>query len=494
MTTRRTEAPETTVTPMNPKVFISYSWSSPDHEQWVLRLATELRESAIDAILDKWDLKEGNDANVFMEKMVADPEIKKVVLVCDKKYAEKADRRTGGVGTEAQIISAEIYQKQDQSKFVAIIAERSEEGKPYLPIYYKSRVYIDLSNNDAYASNFEQLVRWVFDKPLHEKPTLGSRPTFLEDATAISLGTGSRFTRAIEAVRNNRPYAIGALGEYFDTFSGNLEQFRIVSRVGEFDDLVIENIEKFVPHRNEAVQLFLAIGQFYNTREAHNQLHRFFENMIPYLNRPETVQTYREWDFDNFCFIIHELFLYCIAALLKHGAFDGAAILLSKRYYVASNPDYGRDAMVSFRLFRRFLKSLEYRNSRLKLARLSLHADLLKSRCAVVGVAFEQIMLADFVLYLRDALDAVKGGGNLRWWPETMLWIAGRERVFEVFARAESVEYFDSIKILFDVETKEDFVQVFTALQKGKLPPMDFDYHRLNIPALMAFDSLGTRP
>lgn len=80
----------------NPKLFISYSWTNPDHEQWVLNLATELRESGVDVILDKWDLKEGHDANVFMEQMVSDPDIKKVALICDKTYAEKADGRSGG--------------------------------------------------------------------------------------------------------------------------------------------------------------------------------------------------------------------------------------------------------------------------------------------------------------------------------------------------------------------------------------------------------------
>ena len=38
-----------------PKLFVSYSWTSPDHEAWVLQLATELRESGVDVILDKWD-------------------------------------------------------------------------------------------------------------------------------------------------------------------------------------------------------------------------------------------------------------------------------------------------------------------------------------------------------------------------------------------------------------------------------------------------------
>lgn len=126
----------------NPKLFISYSWSNPDHQQWVIDLATQLRESGVDVILDKWDLKEGYDALAFMEKMVTDPKIKKVAIICNRVYAEKADGRSGGVGTETQIISPEIYEKEDQNKFVAILTEKDENGKPYLPTYYKSRIYI----------------------------------------------------------------------------------------------------------------------------------------------------------------------------------------------------------------------------------------------------------------------------------------------------------------------------------------------------------------
>ena len=52
------------------KLFISYSWSNAAHEKWVIDLATELRNSGVDVILDKWDLKEGHDSISFMEKMV----------------------------------------------------------------------------------------------------------------------------------------------------------------------------------------------------------------------------------------------------------------------------------------------------------------------------------------------------------------------------------------------------------------------------------------
>src|SRR3954447_22330801 len=151
---------------MHPKLFISYGWSSREHEKWVLGLAKELREAGVDVILDKWDLKEGHDAHAFMERMVSDPDIKKVVLICDKEYAEKADKRSGGVGTETQIITPELYAKQEQSKFVAIVTERAEDGTPYLPTYYKSRIYIDRGEASDYASNFEQLVRWIYDKPI----------------------------------------------------------------------------------------------------------------------------------------------------------------------------------------------------------------------------------------------------------------------------------------------------------------------------------------
>ena len=186
----------------NPKLFISYSWSSIEHEKKVIDLATTLREEGVDVILDKWDLKEGQDAYAFMEKMVTDPEIKKVAIICDRVYADKADGRSGGVGTETQIISREVYENQDQNKFVAIVTEKDEDGKPYVPTYYKGRIYIDLSDTDNYSNNFEQLLRWIYDKPLYVKPELGKMPSFLSDTTATSLHTNAKFAKSVRCDGN----------------------------------------------------------------------------------------------------------------------------------------------------------------------------------------------------------------------------------------------------------------------------------------------------
>jgi hypothetical protein len=48
-----------------PKLFISYSWSDAEHEKWVINLATELRESGVDAILDKWGQVHAEASSLF---------------------------------------------------------------------------------------------------------------------------------------------------------------------------------------------------------------------------------------------------------------------------------------------------------------------------------------------------------------------------------------------------------------------------------------------
>jgi len=476
----------------NPKVFISYSWSSPQHEQWVINLATELRQAGVDVILDKWDLKEGHDAIAFMEKMVTDPEIKKVIIVSDRVYAQKADSRKGGVGTETQIISKEIYDKVEQDKFVVVIAEKDENGRPYLPTYYKSRIYIDLSEPDSYAENFERLLRWIYDKPLYKKPELGNPPSFLSEGEQISLGTTVSFKRAIDAIKNGKSYSYGALDEYLETFTKNLEKLRIKDYEGEFDEAVIKNIEAFLPYRNEFIQLLFTIARYDSREEFIERLHRFFESLIPYMFRPEGVTSWRKWDFDNFKFIIHELFLYAVAILIKLERFQQAAMLLSQGYYVSGNSDYGRDVMVPFFIFRQYMESLEYRNKRLNLRRLSLRADLLKERCQTTGIDFRYLMQADFVLFIRADLYSEELFD--RWWPETLLYLGHFPGPFEIFARAESKRYFEKIKCLFDIDSPDDFKQLLEEYKQGKRELPRWEFNSFNPALLLNIEKLATKP
>ena len=54
-----------------PKVFISYSWTK---SELVLQVANRLMSHGVEVVLDKWDLKEGQDKYVFMEQCVNNPD------------------------------------------------------------------------------------------------------------------------------------------------------------------------------------------------------------------------------------------------------------------------------------------------------------------------------------------------------------------------------------------------------------------------------------
>lgn len=143
----------------------------------------------------------------------------------------------------------------------------------------------------------------------------------------------------------------------------------------------MSSIEAFLPYRNEVVDLFLALGLYLDTPETRAGIHKFFEQLIPYLDRPPTVTGWKEWDFDNFRFILHELFLYAVTALVRNERFEAAAHLMATDYFVPGRQDYGRGPMLSFDVFREYMRSLDFRNERLNLRRLSVRADLLKERC-----------------------------------------------------------------------------------------------------------------
>lgn len=476
----------------SPKVFISYSWSNHDHEQLVLQIATELVESGIDVILDKWDLKEGHDAYTFMEKMVTDSDIKKVAIISDKVYAEKADDRSGGVGTETQIISREVYEQAQQDKFVVVVTERNEQDQPCLPTYYKSRIYIDLSQPDRYSENFEKLLRWLFDKPLYVKPAPGAPPNFLEESESVSIGTSSAFKRLIDAIRTDKATTTGFLDEYLSMYSTNLERFRVRNTDGELDETTYESILAFLPARNEYVQLVATISQFQPKIESVRRLHRFIETIISYMHRPEHITTYNEREFDNYKFIVHELFLYTLAIFIKNEQFELAAHLLSQQYYVGERQQYGDKSMVEFHVIRQYTETLEHRNRRLGLRKLSLRAHLLKERSQATGVEFRYLMQADFVAFIR--VELLKTSEYDHWWPETLLYLDNFGGSFEMFARSISQNYFDRVKTLLGIETKTALDGLLTEYAQDRSLLPRWGFKSFSPRALLGYEDLCTVP
>src|SRR6266487_323223 len=145
--------------------FISYSWTSEQHREWVLKLAERLVNHGVYVVLDRWQLKPGQDKYAFMERMVTDPDIRKVLIICDRRYQENADKRKGGVGDETLLITSEVYGRVNQEKFIPIVVERDENGDPYMPRYLAARMFIDMSIPAKFEDKYQELLRNLYDVP-----------------------------------------------------------------------------------------------------------------------------------------------------------------------------------------------------------------------------------------------------------------------------------------------------------------------------------------
>lgn len=470
-----------------PKVFISYSWSSPNHQSWVIELAESLVDSGIDVVLDKWDLKIGNDSIYFMESMVTDKSIDKVIIISDRVYAEKADGRLGGVGTETQIISKRVYDEVDQERFIAVIAEKDETGNAYIPTFYHSRLYVDFSQPETYSDKFEELLRCIYGQPQHVKPPLGKKPDFLTQEAATNLGTSALSKRAMSALRDGRSYADAAFEEYLSAFSDNLERIRISVNVDElYDDHVVNSIRSFVNQRNEYIQVVTNAIRYGGPERVSANLHRFLESLLKYQEPLADARSWNELEFDNYLYIIHELFLYTAALTATLEKTEILVKLLEKPYYISSTR--ATPYLSSYACFYRNPNSLENRNRRLNLNRKSVSADLTKELNTSSGVSFSALMQTDFLIFLRTQIE--KSGF---WWPKTLVHLGYFPRGFERFIRAESRENFEKLKSILGVESKDQLASAVLALDENNSRYWGFDYG-FNIGRLTNLESLDSRP
>ena len=160
-----------------PKVFISYSWDSVEHEEWILSLATKLRENGVDAILDKWDLGAlGKPLPNFMETSISKSQ--RVICVMTPNYKKKTDNLVGGVGYEYSIISSEIFTEDiNTSKFIPLF--RAGTDADAIPTILKGRKYVDMRDDSEFEDKFlHELLRDIHDAPKFKKPLMGKKPTF----------------------------------------------------------------------------------------------------------------------------------------------------------------------------------------------------------------------------------------------------------------------------------------------------------------------------
>lgn len=165
----------------NPRCFISYSWDSDSHKDWVRSFAEQLEANGVEVLLDQWDVRPGADLPAYMETSVREADF--VLLICTPTFAQKANAGTGGVGYEKTIVTGEVFLRTAApEKFVPLLVRG--DSTQSLPSYLKSKVFLDFRTAPAASAGLEQLLRHVFDEPRFVRPPRGVRPVFQPSATS----------------------------------------------------------------------------------------------------------------------------------------------------------------------------------------------------------------------------------------------------------------------------------------------------------------------
>ncbi len=94
-------------------------------------------------------------------------------MVCTKNYVDKANAGTGGVGYEKMIVTADLMKKVDSNKVIPIVRQ---EGTHLVPMFLKSKLYLDFSRQDQFEESFDDLTRSIHNAPLFVKPEISTSP------------------------------------------------------------------------------------------------------------------------------------------------------------------------------------------------------------------------------------------------------------------------------------------------------------------------------
>lgn len=158
-----------------PVVFISYSWDSKEHQDWVAKLSEDLTNAGIYVLFDQY-LEDGTTLPAFMDLGIERAD--KVIIIGTEAYKQKSYYADTGAAFEGCIIRTQIFQNLGTKKF--IICLRHGTFKDSFPLILSGNKGHDFTNDANYITELDELCREIWHKPKRQRPTLGSIPDYVK--------------------------------------------------------------------------------------------------------------------------------------------------------------------------------------------------------------------------------------------------------------------------------------------------------------------------
>jgi DNA polymerase III delta prime subunit len=154
-----------------PRLFISYSHDSREHEDRVRALADRLRQNGIDAAIDQYDMAPPTGWPMWMDGEIQKADF--VALICTETYLKRVEGRESpgkgrGVLWESRLIYNLLYLEDTPiQRFIPILPKGGMSASIPLPI--RGLTYYQVDTEEGY----EDFYRHLTAQPRHEKPALG---------------------------------------------------------------------------------------------------------------------------------------------------------------------------------------------------------------------------------------------------------------------------------------------------------------------------------
>jgi hypothetical protein len=306
----------------------------------------------------------------------------------------------------------------------------------------------------------------------------------------MDLGISEQADNAITFLENGDLQAFKSVNNYFSLLIGKLNAFDITDISVTYDQ-VFEKINQLLPLRDEVIKVIISIAKFEEHPRFYQELHSFFENLLPYFKFRNEGDSRNPLAADHYESFGTELFLYAVAASLKYRRFEQLNELTHQGYYVPQSKNGRADEFIAFTRFNYFPEALTGYYKSKGIRQEIQKSNYFKTKMTESEITYEDLAQADFVLYLISLLDSRQSGEFF-----FNIWgnrIYSENYPLELFVRSESLWFFQRFAKCLREISKDDINQLISAYNE-KVSKSGLYSRSLVLEDKIALSKIATRP
>jgi hypothetical protein len=340
----------------------------------------------------------------------------------------------------------QVFEKRNYNYYPLFWVDPKEPEKTMGKILKKNDyTYIQCTGAGKFINEFLKLSEKINDIA----PLIGAGPTIID------------LENAIKDTKSIGPLYL----DYLNIIYKELEKIKPdFSKFAEIDDAILWQINEGTQITSKFIEAVLLASKYKN-KNASKTIYDYFGNLFKLCNIPEGFSgSYYESHFDGYRFLIYEMFVSFIAALIKYDNWEIIGDILSNDIFIEQK----ESKYISYVNLNAFIHSLDVtRNDRLNLRKVSGVADLLKKRFTDDDlsrlISHNKFLEADYFLFMRSICGGEKTEDPLLnrpslWCPRSCIYL---NLAPSYIVKAESKKFLEILIKAVGIEKSEDFIENF---------------------------------